>query len=461
MSDKAYDIVLVTCDPALAAEIERALPPGVCMQLATPSRVMAFPPSAASNAWIDLDYTMRLPTALEGCGRRVYFFSRSSLASTGLPPGLFLRKPLTAESLTALFSCFSSEPYASRGDSRVQREAPAELPAWLSELHEADLHELCQRIVAILPSQFGYRHAALYLRSGDGPLLGLAETSASVAIDLAVHVADDSASLLGRVASRGRWTVFEDFDAACRALGLEAPRSLVSDSSRLLAAPLFAHGGLRGLLTLFGGPADRAPTVRTETHDAIFDFVSRSLFFAMQIEQSRTEARVDGLTGLFNHRWLMESLEREIGRAARYGTPLSVALLDLDGLKPINDRLGHVAGDAVLRHVAARIRSILRQTDAAARIGGDEFVVLLPATELDGARHVAERLSAAIRDNPAMFNDQFLPIRASVGAATWAPGWDAIKLVQAADQAMYEVKRATRDGTALHVPSSSSSIATR
>lgn len=462
MSDNIADIVLVTCDQALAHDLERAMPPGIRMQVITPSMVMAASPSDASNAWIDLDCTTRVPLALETCPRRVFFYSRASIATTTLPPGLFLRKPLTPDAFAALFSCFSADSATGRAPSCVRRESGTELPGWVSELHEADLHELCQRVVTILPARFGYAQAALYIRTGDGPLLGLAETSSPAAIDLAVHVAEDSNSLFGRIAARGRWVAFEDLFAACRSAGLDAPRNIAQGApTRVLAAPLFAHGSLRGLLVLFGDAADRVEIPKSDSIDALFEFVSRSLYFATQIEQARTEARVDGLTGLFNQRWLMESLEREIGRAARHGNPLSVALLDLDGLKPINDRLGHAAGDAALRHVASRIRSILRQTDAAARIGGDEFIVLLPATDLDGARHVAERVSGAIRDNAAMFNDQYLPIRASVGAATWEAGWDAVRLVQAADQAMYEVKRAARDGAVVHVTSSAESTAAK
>jgi diguanylate cyclase (GGDEF)-like protein len=459
MSDNIADIVLVTCDAALASDLERALPPGVRMQVITPSIVMAAAPIAASNAWIDLDCTTRVPLALEACPRRVFLYSRASIATTTLPPGLFLRKPLTPDAFAALFSCFSADSAAAPAPSCVRRETGTDLPDWVSELHEADLHELCQRVVAILPARFGYQHAALYLRAGDGPLLGLAETSSAAAIDLAVHVTEDSSSLFGRVAARGLPVAYEDLSAACRSAGLDAPRNIAdSGPTRVLAAPLFAHGSLRGLLVLFGDATTAVEIPKTGSSDAIFEFVSRSLYFATQIEQARTEARVDGLTGLFNHRWLMESLEREIGRSARYGTPLSVVLLDLDGLKPINDRLGHAAGDAALRHVASRIRSILRQTDAAARIGGDEFVVLLPATDLDGARHVADRVSAAIRDNSAMYNDQYLPIRASVGAATWEAGWDAVRLVQAADQAMYEVKRAAREGLGIEAAHSAKSV---
>ena len=116
-------------------------------------------------------------------------------------------------------------------------------------------------------------------------------------------------------------------------------------------------------------------------------------------------------------------------------------MLDLDGLKPVNDRFGHLAGDALLRHVARKISAQLRQIDSAARFGGDEFVVLLPATDAAGARQVARRILSAIRSDAPVISRKALPIAASLGLAQWQEGWDQQRLLQAADGAMYSAKR--------------------
>ena len=175
--------------------------------------------------------------------------------------------------------------------------------------------------------------------------------------------------------------------------------------------------------------------------DRVFDFLARCLQHARRYLRARVEARVDRLTGLFNYRWMIEALGKEIRRAQRYGSPLALCMIDLDGLKTVNDRFGHLAGDALLRHTAAQISAALRQIDSAARIGGDEFVVLLPATNLNGARHVARRILTAIRNDAPVINQRMLPVAASLGVAQWQSGWDESQLIAAADQAMYAAKR--------------------
>jgi diguanylate cyclase (GGDEF)-like protein len=154
---------------------------------------------------------------------------------------------------------------------------------------------------------------------------------------------------------------------------------------------------------------------------------------------------VDPLTGLYNKRWMIETVTREIRRVQRYGAPLSLAVVDLDGLKCVNDQHGHLAGDSALRHVSGRISAGLRELDSAARIGGDEFVVLLPNTDLPGAQHVGRRILTAIRKDAAQHKDVPLTISASIGIAQWEPGWQPSDLIDAADVAMYRAKQRGRN----------------
>ena len=116
----------------------------------------------------------------------------------------------------------------------------------------------------------------------------------------------------------------------------------------------------------------------------------------VQAEQMTELAHTDPMTGLANRRWLMEQLGREFSRARRYRRPLSLLYLDLDGFKAINDRFGHLFGDEVLTGVGRAMKSVLRSTDLLARIGGDEFVVLLPETGIEGAHNVTAKLRKAL-----------------------------------------------------------------
>ncbi len=152
----------------------------------------------------------------------------------------------------------------------------------------------------------------------------------------------------------------------------------------------------------------------------------------------------DALTGLNNRRHLQERLEEECARAERYGSMLSLLLIDLDGLKELNDRLGHRAGDAALRRAASAIRSGSRASDVGARWGGDEFVVLAPDTSLDEAAHLAERIRSFVEEVTTGGPE----ITVSVGVATFDPArWSATPeaLVRVADTALYDAKRAGRN----------------
>ena len=167
---------------------------------------------------------------------------------------------------------------------------------------------------------------------------------------------------------------------------------------------------------------------------------------ALLLERERERAHIhqlayyDALTGLANRSMLRAQAERMLHAAQRTGTPLALAFIDLDRFKQINDTLGHPAGDALLRAVAARLEQTARGSDVAARMGGDEFVLVLPQCSASQAAIAAERLLAAIAQ-PLEVNGSTLHPRASVGIATYPEdGSDADSLLRCADLAMYQAK---------------------
>ena len=175
--------------------------------------------------------------------------------------------------------------------------------------------------------------------------------------------------------------------------------------------------------------------------------VDRTLKLTAQKEHFRALAQTDGLTGLPNFRSFHARLEEEVSRADRYAHPLSCAMVDLDGLKEINDRLGHAAGNRAILALADAVREELRDTDFAARYGGDEFVVLLPQTTAAAAGLFAERLRRRLL---AVSQGAGLPVRASIGVAALSPdevgASDAAEdLLRRADEALYKAKRSGRD----------------
>jgi diguanylate cyclase (GGDEF)-like protein len=155
----------------------------------------------------------------------------------------------------------------------------------------------------------------------------------------------------------------------------------------------------------------------------------------------------DALTGLYNRRWIDEALPRFVRRYSRGTPPLSLLMIDIDHFKRFNDTYGHPAGDSVIIHVAKTIHAHLRPTDLAARYGGEELIVILPDADEEGAVTAAERLRQAVKSAPAVGpNGEALPaVTISIGLARYRPGQDAAALVSAADEGLYESKRAGRD----------------
>ncbi len=161
------------------------------------------------------------------------------------------------------------------------------------------------------------------------------------------------------------------------------------------------------------------------------------------------QAVTDDLTGLANKRAFRELMNREAARAARFGHPLSLVIVDIDNFKQINDTFGHLQGDAVLRAVGAILADESRDIDAAARYGGEEFVVALPETAEQGALEVAERIRAGIESaTTPLLEDTGDPVKvtASLGVATASGSLlDPEALVASADGALYEAKAAGKN----------------
>ncbi|NJO85368.1 MAG: GGDEF domain-containing protein [Synechococcaceae cyanobacterium RM1_1_27] len=156
-------------------------------------------------------------------------------------------------------------------------------------------------------------------------------------------------------------------------------------------------------------------------------------------------AMIDGPTGIYNKSYFMEALEREIARASRYGTPLTLLMLDIDHFKTVNDCYGHLAGDYVLWELAELIKRRIRAEDIVARYGGEEFSMVLPQTKRDGGLALAENLRQTIEDYPFVFTTHRILVTSSIGLAQWQPSMNRMQLIEAADAKLYEAKWAGRN----------------
>jgi diguanylate cyclase (GGDEF)-like protein len=162
--------------------------------------------------------------------------------------------------------------------------------------------------------------------------------------------------------------------------------------------------------------------------------------------ETREQSLRDGLTGCFNRGHGLETLDGELRRARRSRQPLSILMFDIDHFKTINDELGHLRGDDLLRAVGAKLTRVLRSSDVRCRYGGDEFLIILPDTPVIGAQQVAESLRREMAGLAMVAGDRTIPVTVSVGIAAAGPAELGVAaFIDRADDALYRAKRAGRD----------------
>jgi diguanylate cyclase (GGDEF)-like protein len=207
-----------------------------------------------------------------------------------------------------------------------------------------------------------------------------------------------------------------------------------------LAVPLPGETQTLGYLTVF---------TRSRGHQFVDDDVRQletlalragpAIENARRFREARQLADLDALTGLHNRRYFHETLARECARAHRYERKLSLIVFDLDDFKDINDRIGHLAGDAVLAEAAERVRGVVRTADIPCRVGGDEFAVILPESSLGDADQLYRRILNAVSSRPL---GQAGKLFLSAGVAELRPEDDPVSFFQRADEALYRAKEA-------------------
>lgn len=252
--------------------------------------------------------------------------------------------------------------------------------------------------------------------------------------------------------------VFVAISTAAAVLLWRAEDSALQPYRRAVAVVMMLNAAALVARAFYMAMADELPIDPSLQSVLVPVFFSSVLFFmALTVSLSlmlfrrkevylRYLARHDALTGLLNRYSLDEFAAREMARARRGEDDLSLVVLDLDNFKNVNDRFGHAAGDHVLVEAAGRIRSVIREEDVAFRIGGEEFLILLPGASGTFARQVAERLRRLLAREPIFHRDREIVVSTSAGVVTFDPiadDWESLQ--RRADQALYRAKEQGRN----------------
>jgi diguanylate cyclase (GGDEF)-like protein len=217
--------------------------------------------------------------------------------------------------------------------------------------------------------------------------------------------------------------------------------TILRESDRYFQLNLsLAVRGLVGLVLLFNVYTIYQQVLIKRLRQQMSQHVEQMTSLKVRAEEFHKLATLDPLTGLYNRRLAEQRLTGEVSRSQRYGHPLTVLVIDLNGFKQINDRHGHPAGDLVLRLFAERLTSAIRASDLAVRMGGDEFMVLLPECQPEQVQTLLHRLNSMAVE----FHGENIPVTYAAGWAGYRPGDTAEQILERADQALYADKRAKK-----------------
>ena len=363
---------------------------------------------------------------------------------TGLESGAddYLRKPVEDGELVARVRACLRNKQTQREVGRLARRLLTVNQVGSQLAGILDLNTLLDSVVALLHKNFDYPHVHLYLLDAPAQELVLAAAVGPTAAELMaapprVPLADDS---LAATSARHRKLV-----APATAAGMRHP--FLPGVCSGAAAPLHSAGVISGVLEILS-PRQLAFSPNDGlVLQTLADLVGVAVNNWRLYRRMEELAMVDELTGLLNRRTLLERLAGEWERAQRYQRPLALVLLDIDYFKRVNDHYGHAVGDEVLLSIARVITRSVRGVDSAGRLGGDEFLLILPETGPAGAMQVANRLSQSGRELVVPSSAPPETISLSVGVADWpataAP--DATELLHLADRALYRAKDAGRN----------------
>lgn len=317
------------------------------------------------------------------------------------------------------------------------------------KLNCLDMSRIADICIEDISELIGARRASLYILDDASDILHLEKNNHPFLINNIVSLNQNPPSPMVAAVRSKELMLVKDMETYNRPNMKQTNRPFAKNyqTRSCIIAPLICQGRVVGVLNLTDKEGDG---VFNEDDISVIELfrqlIGASIGNVKLFEKTQRQAKTDGITGMLNHRTFYEKLETELRRSQRYGGQISIIMADIDNLKPINDNLGHRAGDMVIRQIARRIQACIRQIDSASRYGGDEFAIILPNTSLSDAIVVAERMVKMVSDSPAIWDDQEITLSISVGVGQFdSTQCGAGEVTKAADQALYAAKQAGKN----------------
>ena len=329
------------------------------------------------------------------------------------------------------------------------------------------LQSVLETIVNSIQGELGYLHCNIIKKCEDetGTYLTVLAQSNDVSIKRvdkliknpiqARKLLYDGNSIYAKAALEKKIMLTPDIGGTLKSVSPDIPDDIIeeivegSPSKSIITVPLFTRNSHYGWFNVFSSRKDLTAG-ETDFLTIFAQQIEMAITIAGLFEEVKAQAVTDGLTGLYNRRYFEEYLKKEVTRALRQKQAFSVIGLDLDHLKEINDKFGHAFGDLAIKTVAGVLKKNARSIDTAARMGGEEFNVILPGVDSSGAMIAAERIRKALEDEKL---DTIGHITASIGVATFLEHSDNIEdILELTDQAMYSSKRNGRNQVTLAKP---------
>jgi diguanylate cyclase (GGDEF)-like protein len=318
-----------------------------------------------------------------------------------------------------------------------------------------DLNRIADVCIESIPGMVGVRFASLYILDEKTNILHLYKHNHPFLINKIVSLNQTPVSPMILAVQSKQLILVPDIDVHKAPVIKKSQRAFAENykTNNCAIVPLICQDMVVGVLNL----ADKMSKDGFNSGDiALIELFSQligaSIGNIKLFERIQHQARMDGLTGLINHKTFYEILEKELWRSRRHGGQISLIMVDMDNLKHINDTYGHHAGDKAIHDVGQRIKGCIRQIDTAARYGGDEFAVILLNTPLSGATVVAQRMVEAVSGTPTTWKKEQIPLSISLGLAQYNDDSTPEDITSRADKALYTAKLAGKNTLKIYEP---------